>query len=64
MCKRSKKGGKRTRNNIASIHRILVLDEPESVHELDLGDLTSAMSGEVSFDVGLGSFRGGSGASA
>ena len=45
-----------TRNNIARIHRILVFDEAESIHQLNLGNLASAMGREVSFDVGLGSW--------
>ena len=51
-------GGKQqhTRNDISSIHGVLVLDEAESVHQLDLGDLAGAMAGKVSLDVGLGSF--------
>jgi hypothetical protein len=44
-----------TRDNIASIHRILVLDEAEAVHEFDLGDLSGAMGIEVGLDISLGS---------
>ena len=44
-----------TRNDIASIHSILVLDEAEAVHELDFGNLSRAMSVEVGFDISLGS---------
>jgi hypothetical protein len=43
------------RHNIAGIHWVLVLDEPEAVHELYFGNFSSAMSREVSLDVGLGS---------
>jgi hypothetical protein len=43
-----------TRNHIASIHSILVLDETKAIHELDLGDLAGAMSVEVGFDIGFG----------
>lgn len=46
-----------TRNDVASIHGVLVLDEAEAIHELDLGDLAGAMAGKVSLDVGLGSFE-------
>ena len=44
-----------TRNDIASIHSILVLDKAEAIHELDLGDLSRAMSVEVGFDISLSS---------
>jgi hypothetical protein len=44
-----------SRNNIAGIHWVLVLDETEAVHELHFGDFSSAMSREVSLDVGFGS---------
>ena len=43
-----------TRYNITSIHRILVLNEAEAIHELDLSDLTSAMRCEVGLNIGLG----------
>jgi hypothetical protein len=43
-----------TRDNIASIHGILVFDESKSVHELDLGDLSCAVSVEMCLDL---SFR-------
>ena len=42
-----------TRNHITGIHRIIILDEAEAVHELDLGDVTSAVL-EVALDVFLG----------
>ena len=43
-----------TRNDIFSIHGIFILDEAEAIHELDLLDGASAMSGEVFFDVLFG----------
>lgn len=46
-------GPSRTWNDIAGIHGILVFDEAKAIHELDLGNLTSAMSLEVRLDVGL-----------
>lgn len=49
-----------TWNNVASIHCILVLDEPKAIHEFDFGNLAGAMSTEVGLDVGLGDFLGGS----
>lgn len=49
--------GRRTRNYITGIHGILVLDETEAVHKLDLGDLSGAMGREVSLDIALGSCR-------
>jgi hypothetical protein len=42
------------RDNITSVHCVLVLDEAKSVHELDLSDLTSAMRLEVALDICLG----------
>jgi len=53
---------KLTRDDISRVHRILVLDETESVHELDLGDLASAMGGKMGLNIGLGSCRQQSGA--
>ena len=44
-----------TRHDIARIHGVLVLDEAEAVHELDLRDLAGSMCGEVLLDVTLGS---------
>lgn len=43
--------------DIARIHRILILDEAEAIHELNLGDLTRAMSVEVVFNIGLSSCK-------
>jgi len=43
-----------TRNHIACIHGILVLNESKAIHELDLGDLPCAMGVEMGFDIGLG----------
>ena len=43
-----------TGNHIAGIHRILVLDESEAIHELDLGDLSGAMSIEMGLDISFG----------
>lgn len=48
--------GMLTRNDVARVHRILVFDKAESIHQLNLGNLTSAMGREVSFDIGLGSW--------
>ena len=45
-----------TRNDITGIHGILVFDESKAVHELDLGDLSSAMSVEVGLDISFGSY--------
>lgn len=49
---RSMEGG----NDIARIHRILVLDEAEAIHELDLCDLSGAMGRKVRLDISLGSY--------
>jgi hypothetical protein len=46
-----------TRNDITGIHGILVFDEPEAIHELDLGDLSGAMSVEMGLDISFGSYR-------
>jgi hypothetical protein len=45
-----------TWDNVPGVHGILVLDETEAIHELDLGDLASAVRGEVRLDIGLGSW--------
>ena len=50
--------GKLTRNDVARVHRVLVLDEAEAIHELDLGDLASAMGREMGLDIGLGGIAG------
>lgn len=47
--------GRLTRDNILSVHGILVLDETEAVHQLDLGDFSGSMSRKVSLNIGLGS---------
>jgi hypothetical protein len=49
---------KLTRNNVTRVHRVLVLDEAEAVHELDLSDLASAMGLEVGLDICLGGIAG------
>ena len=49
---------KLTRNNVAGVHSILILDKPEAVHKLDFGDLAGAMSRKVGFHIGLGCFCG------
>jgi hypothetical protein len=46
--------GERTRNDVASIHSILIFDETKAIHKLDLGDLASSMSVEVGFDISFG----------
>lgn len=47
-----------TRNNIAGVHSILVLDETKTVHELDFGDLAGSVSCKMGFHIGLGCFAG------
>ena len=44
-----------TWHHIARIHRILVLDKAEAIHELNLRNLAGAMAVEVVFNIGLGS---------
>lgn len=46
-----------TWHHVPGIHGVLVLDESETVHELDLGYFTGSMGGEVLFNIGLGSYR-------
>ena len=48
------RSGARTRDNIARIHVVFVLDESEAVHELDLGNLAGAMGVEMVLNIGLG----------
>lgn len=47
-----------TGNDVTRIHCILVLDEAETVHELDLSDLAGAMGLEVALDFCLGGIAG------
>lgn len=49
--------GRLTRDDVSGIHRILVLDEAEAVHQLHLCNFSGAMSRKVSLDIGLGSCR-------
>jgi hypothetical protein len=46
------------RYDVARVHGIFVLDEPKSVHELDFGNLASAMSRKVTLDILLGDSLG------
>lgn len=45
-----------TWHDITRIHRVFVLNEAKAIHELDLGDLASAMGVEVVLNIGLGSY--------
>lgn len=45
----------KSRNDVARVHGILVLDEAEAIHELDLGYLSGAMGVEMILNIGLGS---------
>jgi len=47
-----------TRDDVTRIHGVLVLNEAEAIHELDLGDLASAMGLEVGLYFGLGGIAG------
>ena len=49
--------GGRTWDDITGIHCILILDETEAIHQLHLGDLSSAVGRKVSLDIGFGSCR-------
>lgn len=44
-----------TRNDVARVHGVLVLNKAEAIHELDFRDLTGAMGVEVVLDIGLSS---------
>lgn len=46
---------RRTWNDVASVHSILILDESETVHKLHFGNLSGAVGRKVSLDIGLGS---------
>jgi hypothetical protein len=46
------------RNDVTSVHGVLVLNEAEAIHELDLSNLASAMGLEVALDVCLGGIAG------
>jgi hypothetical protein len=45
-----------TRDDITSIHSILIFDEPEAIHELDFRDLSGTMGVEVRLHISLGSY--------
>ena len=47
-----------TRHHITRVQRVLVLDESETIHQLDFRDFAGAMSVEVGFDISLGSYTG------
>lgn len=53
------RGGQLTRHNVTGVHGILVLDEAEAIHELDLDNLAGAMGRKVGLNIGLGSYRRG-----
>lgn len=55
--RKKRRKSKLTWNNIPGIHRILVFDEAEAVHELDLGNLTRAMAAKVFFDFLFGDWK-------
>lgn len=44
-----------TRDNIARVRRVLVLDKAEAVHELNVQDLAGAVLVKVVMDILLGS---------
>ena len=46
----------RTRDDVTCVHLILVFDEAEAIHELDLGNLAGAMGVEMVLNVRLGSY--------
>jgi hypothetical protein len=45
-----------TRDHVAGIRGVFVLDEAEAIHQFDLHDFAGAMGGEVGFNVGLCSY--------
>ena len=46
-----------TRNNVASVHGIVVLDEAKAIHDLHFGDVACAMGLEMLLDVFLGDWK-------
>lgn len=42
-----------TRNHVSGIQGVIIFDEAEATHELDFGDLSSSMFGEMGLDIGL-----------
>lgn len=53
-CDKGRREDQRTRHNIARVHGILVLNEAEAIHQLDLSDLSSAMGRKMGLDISLG----------
>lgn len=53
------RAGRLTGHNVTGVHGILVLDEAEAIHELDLDNLAGAMGRKVGLNIGLGSYRRG-----
>ena len=47
----SRFGESPTWNNVSRIHCIVILDKPEPIHELNLGDIASSMRFEVFLDI-------------
>lgn len=47
-------GGEHTRYDITGIHGILIFDEAEAIHQLDLRNLSGAMGTEVFLDILFG----------
>jgi hypothetical protein len=44
-------------DNVPGVHGVLVLNEPEAIHQFDFGDFASTMSGEMRLDVSFGRWR-------
>jgi len=47
-------GSMKSRHNVARVHWVLVFDEAESIHELDLGYLSGSVGSKVRLQVRLG----------
>lgn len=50
----SEQENKLTRDNIPSIHCILIFYKAEAIHKLDLGNLSRAMAAEMLLDILFG----------
>lgn len=50
----SQQENKLTRDNISSIHCILIFYKAEAIHKLDLGNLPRAMAAEMLLDILFG----------
>lgn len=47
-----------TRDDVTRVHSVLVFNEAETVHELDLGDFAGSVSLKMGLDFGFGGIAG------